>query len=162
MTDDLSFLTATQKGAIAENLVANRIIIESDGQLAPFVPVADDDGLDMLVYDKKSGKVLPIQIKSRMKTLRRSPKVVHFEVRKATLKQGRRGAVLAVLLSEDMKNVLQAWFIPMRDLPTIAKETATKYVMRMSSDCSSKDKYSPYRCGSIGEVAARLKELLLA
>ncbi len=162
MTDDLSFLTATQKGAIAENLIANRLIIESDGQLAPFVPVADDDGLDMLVYDKKSGKALPIQIKSRTKTLRRAPKVVHFEVRRATLKQDRRGCVLAVLLTEDMKTVLQAWLIPMQDLSKMARETTTKYVLRMSKDSSSKDKYSPYRCESIGEVAARLKEILSA
>jgi len=160
MTSESSLLTSTQKGAIAENMVANQLILESDGQLSPFAPVADDDGIDMLVYDKITGKAVPLQIKSRTKTIKKSPKVVHFEVRKATLKQDKRGYVLAVLLSEDIKSVRRAWLIPMGDIPRLAKETATKYVLRPSKDMASRDKYTGHRCENINAVVQGLKAAL--
>ena len=53
-------LTSTQIGALAENVVANELMIESGGRLSPFQPIADDDGIDLLVYDKVTGNALPI------------------------------------------------------------------------------------------------------
>ena len=60
-----SKLSATQIGAIAENLVANELMIESKGRLSSFQPVADDDGINVLIYDKQTGRAVPIQIKTR-------------------------------------------------------------------------------------------------
>ena len=59
-------LTSTQIGAIGEDIVASGLMIASHGRLSPFQPVADDDGIDLLIYDKKTGKALPIQVKSRL------------------------------------------------------------------------------------------------
>lgn len=56
-------LTSTQKGAIAENIIANELMIETDGQFSPFSPCADDEGIDLLIYDKKSGGVCQYQFK---------------------------------------------------------------------------------------------------
>ena len=58
-------ITSTQKGVIAEHIVANELMIETDGRFSPFSPLADDEGIDLLIYDKKTGNALPIQIKSR-------------------------------------------------------------------------------------------------
>jgi hypothetical protein len=44
-------------------------MIESNGRLTPFQPIADDDGL---IYDKVTGKSVPIQIKARTNTLKKS------------------------------------------------------------------------------------------
>ena len=62
-------LTSTQIGAIAESLVANAIMVHSKGRLSPFVPLADDDGIDLLVYDKRTGRAVSLQIKARTVTL---------------------------------------------------------------------------------------------
>ena len=64
-------LSSTQIGTIAENHVANMLMITSGGRLSAFQPVADDDGIDLLIYDKKSGRALPAQVKSRTVTINR-------------------------------------------------------------------------------------------
>ena len=38
-------LTSTQIGTLAENLIANELMIESSGRLSPFQPIADDECL---------------------------------------------------------------------------------------------------------------------
>jgi hypothetical protein len=62
-------LSSTQIGVLAENLVANELMIESEGRLSPFQPIADDDGIDVLIYDKITGNALPVQIKARTNTI---------------------------------------------------------------------------------------------
>ena len=52
-------VTATQKGAIGESIVAIQLIVESGGRLSPFEPLADDDGIDLLIYDKQTGYSAP-------------------------------------------------------------------------------------------------------
>jgi hypothetical protein len=42
-------ITSTQTGAVGELTIAAGLIVASDGRLAPFKPVADDDGIDLLV-----------------------------------------------------------------------------------------------------------------
>ncbi len=102
-------LSSTQIGALAENLVANELMIESKGRLSAFQPVADDDGIDVLVYDKVTGNACPIQIKARTLTIRKRASkergnTVHFEVRKATFKENRNTILLCVLLDKDLRS----------------------------------------------------------
>ena len=59
-------LTSTQIGAIGEDIVASGLMIASGGRLSPFQPVAAADGIDLHIYDKKTGKALSIQVKSRL------------------------------------------------------------------------------------------------
>lgn len=56
-------ITSTQKGVIAENIVANELIIQTDGRFSPFSPITDEEIDLLLIYDKKTGKALPLQIK---------------------------------------------------------------------------------------------------
>jgi Holliday junction resolvase-like predicted endonuclease len=58
-------ISETQKGAIAENLICNWLMSESDGRLSPYRPVADDGGIDLLVFDRKTRHTLLFQVKSR-------------------------------------------------------------------------------------------------
>lgn len=62
-------LTSTQIGAIGENLLINAVTKASDGRLSAFQPVADDDGIDVLFFDKQTGNAVAIQLKCRTATL---------------------------------------------------------------------------------------------
>ena len=149
-------VTATQKGAIGESIVAIQLILESGGRLSPFEPLADDDGIDLLIYDKKTGYAAPLQVKTRTTTVRRHPNIVHFQVRRATFSSNTGGFVLAVLLNPDQANVRRAWLIPMNCLPGIASTTTNTFAIRPSMKMNSRDKYTPFRLQDIAEVAKRL------
>lgn len=159
---EADMVTATQLGAIAENLVASSLIIESAGRLSPFRPFADDRGIDLLIYDKVTGCAIPIQVKSRTKTLNRFPKRVRFNVQRATFNEEQDAYVLGVLIDpgEVAWSVKRAWLIPVKKLPDVASQDSKLFKVTPSMDMSSKDKYSPYRCESMAEVARRLLRVL--
>ena len=154
-------LTSTQIGAIAENLVANELMIESNGRLSPFQPIADDDGIDVLIYDKITGRAIPIQIKARTNTINKRGtavrgNIVHFEVRKSTHNDKRQAMLLCVLLSADMRTTERAWLLPLAQLRSFTSDRGKKYVIRANKQLSSKDKYKPFQCKSIKDIAIRL------
>lgn len=162
MCKDVSMkLSSTQIGALAENIVANELMIESKGRLSPFQPIADDDGIDVLIYDKITGNAVPLQVKARTSTINKPGKnergnTVHFEVRKATHNDERRALLLCVLLSEDLRTTERAWLLPLEDLPSLTSDRTTKYVIRANKQISTNDKYKQFQCESIGEVSERL------
>ena len=154
-------LTSTQIGSLAENLVANELMIESSGRFSPFQPVADDCGIDVLIYDKITGKSVPIQIKARTNTINKAGKkersnTTHFEIRKATLNAEPRALLLCVLLDESLRKTDRAWLMSLTILPTIASNRKDKYVIRTSRQVSSQDKYKQFQCKDIAEVSQRL------
>lgn len=161
MSQDNLKLTSTQIGAIAENIVASTLMSESSGRLSPFWPVADDDGIDLLIYDKVTGEAIPVQVKSRTKALKKSGRdergnIVHFEVRTKTIKQDKYAHLIAVLLSEDFSKIDCAWFIPMTTVITEAREGTNKYVIRPSRSRQSKDRFSKFRCNSSRELVTNV------
>jgi hypothetical protein len=73
----------SNRRAIGENLLVNAVMKASDGRLSAFQPMADDDGIDCLFYDKETGNAVAIQLKCRTGAIRkRNSKergnVVHF------------------------------------------------------------------------------------
>jgi hypothetical protein len=158
-------LSSTQIGSIAENLVANELMIESNGRLSSFQPVADDDGIDVLFYDKITGKALPVQIKARTNTINKRGKqergnTVHFEVRKASIKEERKVMLLCVLLNINLLSTERAWLIPFSKIHEVASEKSTKYVIRANKQLNTNDKYKQFQCENVEEVATRLMKLL--
>ncbi len=156
-------LTSTQIGSLAENLVANELMIESRGRLSPFQPIADDDGIDVLIYDKKSGKSAPLQIKARTSTINKRGKqergnTVHFEHRKATLNIKRNSFLLCVLLDESLRITERAWLIPLRVVPRIAADRKDKYVIRANKQAKTNDKFKKYQCANMAAVTKKLFE----
>ncbi|MCP4552155.1 MAG: DUF4365 domain-containing protein [Bacteroidetes bacterium] len=154
-------LSSTQIGIIAENLTANELMIESGGRLSPFQPIADDDGIDVLIYDKVTGAALPIQIKARTNTIKKAGKeersnTVHFEVRKATHRDDRHALLLCVLLSHDLRSTERAWLLPLSELASITNTKEKKYVIRANKQLSTNDRYKKYQCANIAEVGQRL------
>ncbi|HVW53891.1 MAG TPA: hypothetical protein VHC91_26370 [Trinickia sp.] len=79
-------LSSTQLGVIGENLLVNAVMKASDARLSPFRPIADDDGLDVLFFDKNSGNSVAMQLKCRTVTTRKRNSaergnVAYFQVR---------------------------------------------------------------------------------
>lgn len=156
-------LSSAQIGAIAENLVANELMIESKGRLSPFQPIADDDGLDVLIYDKVTGRAVPIQIKARTRTLKKKASsergnIVHFEVKKSSHRDDRHALLLCVLLSPDLRSTEKAWLLPLHELPKLSAVRESKYVIRANKLLTSNDKYKEYRFESIAEISKALIE----
>jgi hypothetical protein len=158
-------ITSTQKGVIAEHIVANELMIETDGRFSPFSPLADDEGIDLLIYDKKTGKALPIQIKSRTGGIIKKGKesnTIHFEIRTVSLKNKKYAYFLAVLLTKDIRSVERAWLIPMKDISSLLniRKKQKKYIMRANKSSTTKDKFRKYQSENINEVTKRIKKIL--
>ena len=88
-------LSSTQIGAIGENLLINALMKASEGRLSPFQPLADDDGLDVLFFDKVTGNSVAIQLKCRTVSIRKKGSdergnSVHFQVRQSTYREARK------------------------------------------------------------------------
>jgi hypothetical protein len=154
-------LTSTQIGAIGENLLINAVMKSSDGRLTPFQPLADDDGLDVLFFDKLTGASVAVQLKCRTTTIRnpytkKLGNTVHFQVRQATYKEARRAYLVAALLDEPLTNFQAMWFIPMQVLPHMGKDIGGNWVIRPSRSAASADKYTPFRCMTPEALAQRI------
>lgn len=144
-------LTTTQIGAIGESVAATGLVLASGGRLAPFKPYADDDGIDLLIYDKASKAVMPLQVKSRTKVDNEKAMTVQFDTRKATFSDEGGSRLLALLL--DGTDLACAWLIPMADLKQGSRESKTKYTVVASAKTTSNDRFTPYRHFSHGDLA---------
>ena len=156
----MSNLTTTQVGAIGENLLVNSVMIASEGRLSPFQPLADDDGLDVLFFDKLTGRSVAVQLKCRTVTLKDKSgdrgNNVHFGVRNATFNEARRAYFVAALLTSDLTQFDTTWFMPLSHLPQVGSRRSEKWVIRPSKAPGSKDKFIPYRCLTSDELTQKM------
>lgn len=154
-------LSSTQVGVIGENLLVNAVMKASDGRLSPFRPIADDDGLDVLFFDKETGNSVAIQLKCRTVTTRKRGsdergKVAYFQVRKVTLNEARRAYLLAALVNPQLTEFVATWFIPMEELLHIGRDASDKWVIQPSKAEGSADRYTRYRCLTSDELAQNI------
>lgn len=154
-------LSSTQIGAIGENLLVNAVMKASDGRLSPFQPLADDDGLDVLFFDKTTGNSVAIQLKCRTVTLKKRGSndrgnTAHFDVRKATFSDARRAWLVAALCDEALTQFEATWLIPLELLPEVAASRKKCWVIRPSRAPASRDRYVPFRCLSAEALAQRI------
>jgi len=154
-------LSSTQIGAIGENLLVNAVMKASDGRLSPFQPLADDDGLDVLFFDKLTGKSVAIQLKCRTVALKKPGseergKRIHFEIRKSKFNEARRTFLVVALFNEDMNQFLATWFLPLSLVPDLARSSGDKWVLRPSSAANSTDRFVDFRCATAELLAERI------
>lgn len=133
----------------------------SCGRLSPFQPMADDDGLDVLFFDKMTGSSVAIQLKCRTVSLfkkggKERGNTVHFEVRKSTFHETRGAYLIAALFSDDLTHFFTTWFMPLSLLPQVARSGPTKWVIRPSKAEKSADRFIPYRCLTDLELTQRI------
>ena len=156
-------LSTTQIGAIGEDVVSRGLMIASNGRFSPFKPVADDDGIDLLIYDKKTGSALPIQVKSRSSAIKKPGKsergnTVHFEIRDISVRSTRDDYLLAILLDGKLRDIERAWLIPMGEVRSVMNRVAKhkKFIMRANKSLTTKDKYKAYQVKDMDALAERL------
>jgi hypothetical protein len=146
--------TTTQIGAIGECLVAAAILEGSAGRLSPFKPIADDDGMDLLLFDKVTRAAIPLQIKCRRGYDDPKAQTVQFDVRLKTFTQEGEGYLLCIKLQGAAVDTL--WLIPASELKTIARQSPTHLIVVPSAKPTSHDRLSPYRVRDFTEVAAKI------
>lgn len=155
-TTPASRLTTTQVGAIAEILVACQLMLASDGRLSTFTPIADDDGTDLVVVDKLSGRQLRIQVKSWRAFQSEPPGTVQFDVRRKTFTPHADNFILAAVLDPETASIWRAWLVPSTELESVAHTHAEKFALAPNPSAASNDKYTPYRCTAMREVSERV------
>jgi hypothetical protein len=154
LSNPVSMLTSTQIGAVGEAVVAAGLILASKGQLAPFKPFADDDGTDLLLFDKVTKQSILLQIKCRMNVDDAKSQTVQFDVRLKTFVQEGSGYILCVLLDGTL--VRSAWLIPATELAAVARATPAKLVVVASAKPNANDKFRQFRHGTLTTVAQEI------
>jgi hypothetical protein len=149
-------VTSTQIGKACESLVACSLMLASKGRIAPFMPLADDDGLDMLLLDKLTGKTIAVQVKSRTGTDAATRGTVQFDVRRKTYTTRYGGLLLAVVVDVEKVAIGQSWLVPMDQLPKVSNEKSDVFAMVASTLETSKDRCRLYRCETVAELVGRL------
>ena len=147
-------MTPTQIGAVSEHMVAAQLMLASGGRLSPYLPIADDNGVDLMIHDKQTKRTMPIQVKSRTGLDKAAGGTVQFDIRRSTFSED--GYLLAVLFGAGCAEIDRAWLIPMAELPSVANARADKYAITPSPKDTSQDRYTPYRCRDLAEVSTRL------
>ncbi|NIJ43496.1 hypothetical protein FHS78_003811 [Parvibaculum indicum] len=146
--------TSTQTGQIAEASLASGLILASGGRLAPFRPFADDDGIDLLIYDKATRRSVPVQVKARTGLDNDRAGTVQFDVRLATFAAEGAGFIAAVLM--DGATVQLAWLIPTEEFGDVARSGKDKLVMVASTKPGSSDRYRAWRHHDMTSLAGAL------
>jgi len=159
MADSAERLSSSQRGTIAEYFVATALMAASGGRLSPFVPLVDDHGVDLLVLDKETGRSVAVQVKSWVGGEASRSQTVQFDVRKATYRESREVALLALILDPSNLEMEASWLIPMSDVPDVSTEQAEKYALRPSRSPESRDRYVPYRHTEVASLAQALSRM---
>lgn len=154
-------LGSTDGSKIAEYFAATGLMAASDGRLSPYVPLADDHGIDLIVFDKETGRSVAVQVKSWLADASGARRTVQFDVRKTTYR--RVGTVLlALVLNPASMSLEAAWLIPMSEVPGVSVEYTGKYALSPSRAAGSRDRYSGCRHADFASVAAELIRVMAA
>lgn len=158
--DPASQLTSTQKGSIGEAMAGVQLMLASGGRLTPFRPVADDDGTDLLVLDKVTGRVSKVQVKARFAARCSPPATVQFDVRLSTFAAQIDNWLLAILVDPLEGTIWSSWMIPSETLRDIAMPRGDKLVITPSPTATSRDRYATWRQQGMAGAALSLMNRL--
>ncbi len=92
-------LSSKQKGDIAESRTMEIITYSSEGNISCYKPIADDDGVDLIINKKGEIKPLFLQIKSRFKKNRNNRFIQNVGIK--TFTESVYFYILFILFNED-------------------------------------------------------------
>lgn len=134
-----------QKGNIVESQIANLLMLASNGNLSPFLPLVDDAGIDLIITAKGTYNTLFLQIKSRFKTTQNYKNRLDFTVQKSSIIKSPKLFVLCVYFNQELGEIEEMWLLPSHDLLEDAIKLANGYRIVASRSDKSKDKWSKYK-----------------
>lgn len=126
-------------------------MLASAGRLSPYKPVADDDGLDLLLVDKLCRSIIQLQVKCRTRVDDPKAETVQFDVQLNTFSPKAESYVLAILLNGAL--LQRAWLIPLSELQSVARPSSGKLVVVASAKEHSEDRFHRYRHDNFESVA---------
>jgi len=138
-------LTSMQKGSIIESQIANLLMVVSDGELSPFMPIVDDAGVDLIVSAKGTFNTVFLQIKSRFVRNSRYKNRIDFQIKRNSLSESSQVQVLLVYYDQDQGDIETMWLIPSSELINNAVKLENYYRVSASRSSDSADKWSKYK-----------------
>ncbi|MEN0654001.1 MULTISPECIES: hypothetical protein [Hyphobacterium] len=148
--------TSGQLGTAAEIMVACQLMLASGGRLSSYVPLVDDDGIDVMVHDKLTHQSLGLQIKSWTFLSEARPQTVQYDVGRTTWRDDARLFLLCVAIDGHTAQLEVAWLIASREVPAVSNLRAKKMSLTPNPRANSKDRYAPYRQNDMAAVADAL------
>lgn len=148
--------TSGQLGATAEIMVASQLMLASGGRLSSYVPLVDDDGIDVMVHDKLTHQSLGLQIKSWTYLSAARPQTVQYDVGRTTWRDDARLYLLCVAIDGHTTQLEAAWLIASRDVASVANIRPRKMSLTPNPRAISKDRYAPYRLSDMAAIADAL------
>jgi hypothetical protein len=153
-------LSESQKGRIVEQLVGTTLLLQSDGALRVSLPLVDDEGVDLIVGNRRNDKSLLLQIKSRFSLTGR--KRYRTDVRRATCAPNRNKFLLFVYYDKATAGLDETcWLVPSPAFcRLLGKQRPTRPVYVFDSTFTAKaDMWVPHRLPLTELAAAVLKRL---
>ena len=150
----------SQKGRAVEQLVAALLILQSKGALRVAVPCVDDEGVDLVVGHRATGRTLVLQIKSRFKLSGRG--YYRADVRRATCSPDPNKLLLFVFYDEQRAGLGETcWLVNSQEFcKRLMRQKAGRKVYVFASTFTAKADMWVSSRRSIREVAAVIMEML--
>ncbi len=104
--------------------------------------------------------ILVLAFKARTSAKLGKSDTILFDVRRKTFSEHEHSFLLAILLDMAGGQIRRAWLIPMAELSNVARVKPEKLSITPSAKEGSRDRYTPYRCADMAEVAQRLATYL--
>lgn len=144
---------------MAELAVAAALMLGSDGRLSPFVPLSDDHGVDLVVADKATGRLAPVQVKS-WSALPLAAGRVQFDVKAATAHGGRDTLLVCVHFDPEAAAIRASWVMAMDRVSDLVKLKSGTYALRPSVRPNSRDKFRRYRHATVPSMVRAVMDSL--
>ena len=153
-------LPSSTTGTIAEYTVALGLIRHSKGRSSVGKSLVDDHGADWSAYDKRTGRVVPLQIKVR--TLKRFPtnNRIAFSAISDHLKQVATHFVLLVLMDRELEGVYRTWLFSAAETKRLCRKRKRGWIPCPSGRANPKDEYSKYLDAGLQAATIRLLRYL--
>ena len=145
-------VSTNQKAWISENLIAMEIMLQSKGRLSPCVPLTDDHGIDLVIFDKITAETVGLQVKVWTKAPSKQG-TIQFDTRKATFTAKPRIHYVMVYVPFPSLQIEYVWWIPSINLPTVAHDKKGSFALSCSVKPNSSDRASKYRYDRLGFMA---------
>lgn len=150
-----SRISSTQTAWITETVVAATVIAQSNGRLSPFAPLADDHGMDLLVYDKETAATIGLQVKAWARPAMKNG-TVQFDTGKSTFKPHATAFVVGLYMPLPSLSIEHVWLVPSTELPKLARDYPEKYAMVCSTKPDTQDGFRRWRMASSDMVSGLL------
>ena len=157
-------LTESQKGKVAEALLAQTVILGSQGQVNVALPSVDDEAIDILFYLKGgSRKVMFAQVKSRwLSSVGINKGVFRTQVRRATFSPRDNYFLIFMVCDQDNYRLGETlWIVPSKDFLKLTSGQGNHLRIVFQSRFNSNDMWQKYRL-TLKDLPRNIMELLRA